>query len=339
MAGQVTPGEGAIRSPIDVPEDDDDDGLGRTCCRVRSAAGSHRSAVSPAAEPHEPPRMAAAPRRRCPELTSQQARPGAGQDAPRRRSHCLERWTASMTSPDPRSPIRSGTCIAGGTGRTGARSQRSTCPSRQRRASPFPAAAQLHSLARLGIGLTRCRRQRQGDDIDIDATVEARVDTLAGSPQDDDFYIASLRRRRDLAVLVLLDVSGSASEPGTGGKTVHQHQRSVAATLTAALDALGDRVAIYAFEFPGPAGRCTCFGSRHRRSPRRRRGPTSVRARSRCVHAPGRRHPPWHVDPRRARGDLPAAAGRTLRRLGLRPRLRGSLRRGRSAASADRSSP
>jgi nitric oxide reductase activation protein len=107
------------------------------------------------------------------------------------------------------------------------------------------------ALARLGIGLTRCRRQRQGDDIDIDAAVEACVDKLAGSPHDDDFYLESLRRRRDLAVLVLLDVSGSAGEPGAAGKTVHEHQRSVAAALTAALHGLGDRVALYAFNSRG----------------------------------------------------------------------------------------
>jgi nitric oxide reductase NorD protein len=113
------------------------------------------------------------------------------------------------------------------------------------------AVALRRSLARLGIGLTPCRRRRQGDDIDIDAAVEARVDALAGSPHDDDFYVESLRRRRDLAVLVLLDVSGSAAEPGTRGRSVHDHQRSVAAGLTAALHDLGDRVALYAFNSRG----------------------------------------------------------------------------------------
>jgi nitric oxide reductase activation protein len=107
------------------------------------------------------------------------------------------------------------------------------------------------SVARLGISLTQCRRQKQGDDIDIDAAVEARVDTLAGSPHDDDFYIESLRRRRDLAVLVLLDVSGSSGEPGTAGKPVHEHQRAAAAALTAALHELGDRVALYGFNSRG----------------------------------------------------------------------------------------
>jgi len=38
---------------------------------------------------------------------------------------------------------------------------------------------------------------------------------LAGSVPDEAVYIDSLRRRRDLSVLLLLDVSGSAAEPGT----------------------------------------------------------------------------------------------------------------------------
>jgi nitric oxide reductase activation protein len=107
------------------------------------------------------------------------------------------------------------------------------------------------SLSRLGMELTPCRRQPQGDDIDVDAAVEAWVDRLAGSPHEDDCYIESLRRRRDLAVLVLLDVSGSANEPGTAGRLVHEHQRTAAAALTVALHELGDRVALFAFNSRG----------------------------------------------------------------------------------------
>ena len=81
--------------------------------------------------------------------------------------------------------------------------------------------------------------------------MEAHVDLAAGSPHDDDFYVGTLRRRRDLSVLVLLDVSGSATEPGTAGRTVHQHQRATAAALTATLHHLGDRVALYAFNSRG----------------------------------------------------------------------------------------
>jgi nitric oxide reductase activation protein len=106
-------------------------------------------------------------------------------------------------------------------------------------------------LARLGVGLDRCHRQVQGDDIDIDAAVEARVEVLAGSAPDEAVYLDSLRRRRDLAVLLLLDISGSVAEPGAQGQTVHEQQRAAAAAFTIALHDLGDRVALYAFHSHG----------------------------------------------------------------------------------------
>ncbi len=106
-------------------------------------------------------------------------------------------------------------------------------------------------LSRLGMGLHRRHRQSQGDDIDIDAAVEARVDVLARSVPDEAVYLDSLRRRRDLSVLLLLDVSGSAAEPGTAGRTVHEQQRAAVANLAVALHDLGDRVALYAYYSQG----------------------------------------------------------------------------------------
>jgi nitric oxide reductase NorD protein len=106
-------------------------------------------------------------------------------------------------------------------------------------------------LARLGMGLHRRHRQTQGDDIDIDAVVEARVEAMAGSVPDESVYLDSLRRRRDLSVLLLLDISGSTAEAGTLGRTVHQQQRTVVANLTVALHDLGDRVALYAYYSQG----------------------------------------------------------------------------------------
>jgi nitric oxide reductase activation protein len=122
-------------------------------------------------------------------------------------------------------------------------------------AGPAPALPDGHALrrplARLGLDLTRCRRQPQGDDIDVDAAVEAQLDTLAARTHGDDVYLDSLRRRRELAVLVLLDVSGSAGEPGVAGRSVHDHQAAAAAGLTVALHGLGDRVALYGFRSRG----------------------------------------------------------------------------------------
>jgi nitric oxide reductase NorD protein len=108
-------------------------------------------------------------------------------------------------------------------------------------------------LARLGMGLHRRHRQAQGDDIDIDAAVEAHVDVMAGSVPDEAVYLDSLRRRRDLSVLLLLDISGSTAEAATVGRTVHEQQRTAVANLIVALHDLGDRVALYAYYSHGRA--------------------------------------------------------------------------------------
>ena len=110
-----------------------------------------------------------------------------------------------------------------------------------------------HPLARLGMGLHRRHRQPQGDDIDIDAAVEAHVEAMAGSVPDEAVYLDSLRRQRDLSVLLLLDISGSTAEAGTVGRTVHEQQRTAIANLTVALHDLGDRVALYACYSQGRA--------------------------------------------------------------------------------------
>ncbi len=107
------------------------------------------------------------------------------------------------------------------------------------------------ALGRLGMELERHHRQRQGDDIDIDAAVESQVQLRADSVPDDAVYIDSLRRRRDLAVLLLLDVSGSAGEASATGASVHEHQRVAAGALALGLHEIGDRVALYGFRSQG----------------------------------------------------------------------------------------
>ena len=107
------------------------------------------------------------------------------------------------------------------------------------------------ALARLGTELERHHRQPQGEDLDLDAVVNSYVEVRAGSFPDDAIYIESQRSRRDLSVLVLLDISGSAGEPSGSGGLVHDHQVSAAADLTAALHEVGDRVALCGFRSQG----------------------------------------------------------------------------------------
>ncbi len=109
------------------------------------------------------------------------------------------------------------------------------------------------ALGRLGLDFERRRRQLQGDDVDVDAAVEAHVERRAGVAPGEALYIDTLRRKRDLSVLVLLDVSASAGEPGAAGVAVHEHQRAAAGALVGALHELGDRVALYGFRSQGRA--------------------------------------------------------------------------------------
>ncbi|HSW14099.1 MAG TPA: VWA domain-containing protein [Solimonas sp.] len=106
-------------------------------------------------------------------------------------------------------------------------------------------------LSRLGMGLDRFHRQAQGDDIDIDAVIETQVEIRAGAVPDEAVYVESQRRRRDLSVLILLDISGSVSQSDGSGSTVHEQQRSAAAGLATVLHEIGDRVALYAFHSQG----------------------------------------------------------------------------------------
>ncbi|OCB16304.1 hypothetical protein A5717_05070 [Mycolicibacterium porcinum] len=106
-------------------------------------------------------------------------------------------------------------------------------------------------LSRLGTGFGIRRRQPYGDDIDIDAAIEGRICALTTQESDGAFYLASGRDRRDLAALILLDISGSTAEPGVGRVRIHDHQRIAVAALATTMRRLGDRVAVYGFSSHG----------------------------------------------------------------------------------------
>jgi nitric oxide reductase NorD protein len=116
---------------------------------------------------------------------------------------------------------------------------------------PPDAMSIRRALSHVGVAPERRHRQLQGIDIDLDAIVESRVQTMAGSVAEEAVYVDLVRGRRDLGVLVLLDVSGSSGEPSVAGGTVHEQQRRAAASITTALAELGDRVALYAFRSQG----------------------------------------------------------------------------------------
>jgi nitric oxide reductase activation protein len=95
--------------------------------------------------------------------------------------------------------------------------------------------------------MQRRRRQPHGCDIDIDAAVADHILVTAGQSPSDEVYVDTVRRRRELSVLILLDCSSSGQEPSVSGGTVHQRQTAACAALLDTLSMLGDRVASYAF--------------------------------------------------------------------------------------------
>jgi len=101
-------------------------------------------------------------------------------------------------------------------------------------------------LSRLGLGPKICRRQPDGDDLDIEALIDLGIDLRSGHSPSEHIYVSRRKLSRDLGVFILLDASGSVSEYDPDGLRVHEHQRRAAATIAVTLEELGDRVALYA---------------------------------------------------------------------------------------------
>ena len=85
------------------------------------------------------------------------------------------------------------------------------------------------------------KRQRDGDDIDLDALIESISDTRAGKPASERLFIRLQRDERDIAVLFLVDMSSS-----TEG-WINQALKEALILMGEALQVLGDRFAIYGF--------------------------------------------------------------------------------------------
>ncbi|GAB4343398.1 MAG: hypothetical protein Kow0089_19120 [Desulfobulbaceae bacterium] len=85
------------------------------------------------------------------------------------------------------------------------------------------------------------RRQRDGDDIDLDALVESVGDARAGLAPSDRLFVRLQRDERDIAVLFLVDMSNSTQ--GWVNKAI----RESLVLLCEALEVVGDRYGIYGF--------------------------------------------------------------------------------------------
>lgn len=85
------------------------------------------------------------------------------------------------------------------------------------------------------------KRQTQGDEIDLDALVEALADARDGREMSDRLFMHMHRAERNIAVAFMVDMSGS-----TRG-WINEAERESLILLCEALELLGDRYAIYGF--------------------------------------------------------------------------------------------
>lgn len=117
-----------------------------------------------------------------------------------------------------------------------------------------PVASRLKHLidAMQPRGVVRQRRQEDGDELDINAAIRAMIDLRMGEAPDPRINIRYIRKTRDLAVLVLLDLSESTNEKlGGSDKPVLQLAREATTLLSWAIAGIGDPFAIHGFASDG----------------------------------------------------------------------------------------
>lgn len=100
---------------------------------------------------------------------------------------------------------------------------------------------------------TRLRRQPDGAELDIDAAVEAAVDLQAGRMPGGNLFRDTARLTRDLATLLLVDVSQSTADRAGGDAvgSVLDVERLAVALLAGAMRSLGDPFALFGFASNG----------------------------------------------------------------------------------------
>lgn len=102
----------------------------------------------------------------------------------------------------------------------------------------------------------KLKKQYHGDDIDIDALVEAVADMRSGMELSERLFTRMHKLERSIAVLFMVDMSGS-----TKG-WINDAEREALILLCESLELLGDRYAIYGFSGM-TRNRCEIFHIKH----------------------------------------------------------------------------
>lgn len=101
-------------------------------------------------------------------------------------------------------------------------------------------------------GISRQRKLEDGDEIDVNAAVDAMVDLRSGLAPDPRITMRNVLNTRDLAVVLLLDLSESTNEAIPDSEsTILSLTREACALVATAIEGIGDPFAIHGFSSDG----------------------------------------------------------------------------------------
>ena len=101
-------------------------------------------------------------------------------------------------------------------------------------------------------GVQRQRGLEDGDEIDINAAVDAMISIRMGEQPSPRITMRNVLKSRDLSVVVLMDLSESTNEAMQGSdKTVLQLTREAATLVSTAINGIGDPFALHGFASDG----------------------------------------------------------------------------------------
>ncbi len=104
-------------------------------------------------------------------------------------------------------------------------------------------------------GVTRIRKLEDGDDLDINAAITSSMDIRMGMQPDPRIMMRSVRKIRDISVMVLIDLSESTNDKVAGQEhTVLDLTRQATVLLADAISKVGDPFAIHGFCSDGRHG-------------------------------------------------------------------------------------
>ncbi len=100
-------------------------------------------------------------------------------------------------------------------------------------------------------GVVFQKGELDGDQIDLDRLMENRVEAFLGRSPSERIYMRRQKRERSVALACLVDMSGSTQQGLPSGKSVLQIEKEAIVLLSHAMEAVGDRFALYGFSGRG----------------------------------------------------------------------------------------